>query len=222
MSRQRQDQGSPKLKWQDEIDEVFGRANPNPTREGCPPREELIALSRRERPLTEPGYVHLTKCSPCYLEVRELHEQHKTERRRRLLMIGVAVAVVVAAIGAGAWFFGASRSGTSELRAELDLRPYASMRGQPQEAARQPLALPRGRVALSLLLPVGSTPGMYDLQVLDSDLRSMASTSGAAEIKNDVTTLQTTLDLNSLSSGVYQLAIRRIGQEWQLFPARVR
>jgi hypothetical protein len=222
MSSQRQDHGSPKLKWQDEIDEVFGRANPNPTREGCPPREELIALSRRERPLSEPGWVHLTKCSPCYLEVRELHEQHKTEGRRRLLTIGVAAAAVVLALAAAAWFFVASRSGTSGLRAELDLRPYASMRGEPQEAGRQPLALPRGRVALTVLLPIGSAPGMYEVQVLDSDLRSMASTSGAAEIKNDVTALQTTLELNSLSAGAYQLAIRRTGQEWQLFPAQVR
>ena len=222
MARQRLDHDSPKLKWQDEIDEVFGRANPNPTREGCPPREELVALSRRERPLTDPGYVHLTKCSPCYLEVRALHEQHRTERRRRLLTVGVAAAAVVLAIAAGAWFFVTMRSGATELRAEFDLRPYAVMRGEPQETGRQPLSLPRGRVALTLLLPVGSAAGMYEVQVLDSELRSMTSAPGMAEIKNYVTTLQTTLDLGSLSSGVYQLAIRRSGQEWQLFPARVQ
>jgi hypothetical protein len=71
-------------------------------------------------------------------------------------------------------------------------------------------------------LPVGSAAGMYEVQVLDSELRSMTSAPGMAEIKNYVTTLQTTLDLGSLSSGVYQLAIRRSGQEWQLFPARVQ
>ncbi len=30
-----------------EIDLLLGGAHPNPTREGCPPREALIALARR-------------------------------------------------------------------------------------------------------------------------------------------------------------------------------
>jgi hypothetical protein len=63
---------------------------------------------------------------------------------------------------------------------------------------------------------------MYEVQVLDSELRSMAWAPGTADVKNYVSTLRTTLDLGSLSSGMYQLAIRRSGQEWQLFPARVQ
>lgn len=50
----------------DDIDEVLSYANPNPTREGCPPEEVLAALARRERPLGDPAYEHLTRCSPCY------------------------------------------------------------------------------------------------------------------------------------------------------------
>lgn len=60
---------------EDEIDEVLGRANPNPKREGCPARDVLIALSRRERPIGDPSYEHLVRCSPCYREVRALQQK---------------------------------------------------------------------------------------------------------------------------------------------------
>lgn len=56
--------------FRDDIDEVLSRANPNPERVGCPSREALLELSRRERPLGDPAYEHLLKCSPCYREFR--------------------------------------------------------------------------------------------------------------------------------------------------------
>ena len=56
----------------DEFDEVLGRANPNPERIGCPPRETLVELAQRARPIGDPAYQHLLKCSPCYVEVRTL------------------------------------------------------------------------------------------------------------------------------------------------------
>jgi len=90
------------------------------------------------------------------------------------------------------------------------------------KTVREPLILPKGRATLTLLLPVGSEAGAYEVQVLDAALTSRASGSGSASIDNFVTTLRTTLDLTSVGEGPYQLAIRRSGQEWQLFPARMR
>ena len=84
------------------------------------------------------------------------------------------------------------------------------------------LDLPRGRLDLTMLLPVGSEPGGYEVQILDSDLRSRASASGSAEIRNFITTLRTTLDVQQLPAGSYQLAVRRQGEEWQMFPARLQ
>ena len=73
MSSHREDE-PPSLTHPDEIDQVFGRGNPNPDRIGCPQRDVLLALSRRERPINDPAYAHLTKCSPCYVEVRALQQ----------------------------------------------------------------------------------------------------------------------------------------------------
>jgi hypothetical protein len=222
MPSQRQEDQPTKLRHPDEIDEIFGRANPNPTREGCPSKDVLTALSRRERPLDDPGYVHLTRCSPCYLEVRAMQEARAHQRRWQLAKLAAAAVVVLAVVIAAWLFIPSGGRAAQDVRAELDLRPYAVTRSETPGSNREPLTLPRGRVTLTMLLPVGSEPGAYEVQVLDSGLASQASASGVAEINNYVTTLQTTLDLASVSPGSYQLAIRRSGQEWQLFPAQIR
>lgn len=86
----------------------------------------------------------------------------------------------------------------------------------------EPVPLPTGVVELTLLLPVGSEPGPYDIQVLDADLKSRASAHASGEIQNFVTTIRATLDLRTVPSGTYQLAVRREGDDWRMFPARVK
>src|SRR6478735_6489852 len=169
MTRDRNDE-RPRLTRADEMDEVFGRANPNPDRVGCPPRDVLVALARRQRPIEDPAYDHLSKCSPCYLEVRELQEAHAVARRTRVVAWAAAAALLLATASI-AWFVaGRMRTGPpqeTELATQLDLRPYAGKRGGAEQTARSPLALPRSRVLLTLLLPVGSEPGRYEVQLLD-------------------------------------------------------
>ena len=217
----------------DDIDEVLGRANPNPTRAGCLPREVLIALAHRARPIGDPSYEHLTKCSPCYREFRALQVAQAPQRPAGAFRWVAAAAAVLVAI-VGAWFFFVAQdraaptdqvarqnSPTSELRTELDLRQYAVTRSADKQTDRPPLPLYRGRLSVTILMPVGSEPGLYEIQVLDSELKSRASATGQAEIRNYITTLQSTIDLRSLPPGNYQLAVRRPGEDWQLFPARI-
>src|SRR5262249_16202884 len=136
-------------------------------------------------------------------------------------MLAVA-AVVVLAVSVAIWFAINRGAQVADIRAELDLRPYALMRSAPADNTPSPLDLQRARLTLTMILPVGFEPGMYEVQILDSDLMSRASAPGMASSENFVTTLRTVLDLSSLSTGTYQLALRRAGQEWQLFPAIVR
>lgn len=223
----------PELTSGDDIDKVLGQANPNPTRAGCPPRDVLIALARRERPIGDPAYEHLTKCSPCYREFRALQDARAPQRRAGAFKWLATAAAVLVALAAG-WFLLIARdravptdqiarqeSQTPELRTELDLRKYAVTRSDQEKVERQPIPLPRGRLSITVLLPVGSEPGTYEVQVLDSGLKSRGSASGEAEIRNFVTTLETTIDLSSLRPGAYQLALRRQGEDWRLFPAKV-
>jgi hypothetical protein len=219
MTRQRSDETGP-LRAIDELDELFGRANPNPSRVGCPPREVLVALARRERPINDPAYEHLTQCSPCYVDVRAIQERNKSQPRTRLAWtIGVTVAVLMAV--AVRWMrITASGSHTPEVRADLDLRPFAVTRGIDQRAV-EPLSLPRDRATLTLLLPTGSEPGPYEVEILDSNQTSKASAVGAATQKDHVTMLRVSIDPSSLT-GPYQLAVRRTGDQWQMYPLKVK
>jgi hypothetical protein len=227
----------PEAAWVDEFDEVLKVANPNPDRVGCPSQDVLIALTRRERPIGDPAYEHLLKCSPCYREFRALQQTGisvRPEPRSRMWWFA-AVAAVLLLAAAGAWFGVFNRqspgpepqtrevpAATAELRTELDLRKYAVARSQEKADERPPVSLPRGRLTATILLPVGSEPGPYEVQVLDSNLQSKASATGNAEIRDFVTTLRATIDLGSVMPGRYQLALRRDGEEWRLFPAEVR
>src|ERR671921_1410342 len=83
---------------ENEMDLLFGRAHPNPTREGCPPPELLKRLARRELPIDDPAYDHFAKCSPCYQELRALQQADAAKVPARQRMMWAAAAVVALAI----------------------------------------------------------------------------------------------------------------------------
>src|SRR5215207_1957129 len=208
---------------ENEMDLLFGRAHPNPTREGCPPPELLNRLARRELPIDDPAYDHFAKCSPCYQELRALQQADgataATAKRRRTML---AAAAILALAVAGSWFAfrqtddtrpaaPSTTAQTATQMASLDLRPLAVTRSDEQKAAAAPLEMPRGRVNATILLPVGSSPGAYELRILDGDLRVRASAKGSAEIRNYITTLEAAIDASPLDAGEYQLTLRRDG-----------
>jgi hypothetical protein len=220
---------------ENEMDLLFGRAHPNPAREGCPPPELLRRLARRELPIGDPAYDHFAKCSPCYKELRTLQQADAARlaraRRRRTML--AAAAVVVVAI-AGVWLMtrptdhGAQAPATAKSTqavaqsARLDLRPLAVTRSEDRKTDTPPLEVPRGRVDATILLPVGASPGVYEIRILDKDLTARATAKGSANIRDFVTTLEAAIDASALAPGDYQLTLRREGGEWQMFPLRVR
>lgn len=229
-------QGSDPLRFEieNEMDLLFGRAHPNPTREGCPPRDLLVSLSRRELPIGDPAYDHLSKCSPCYQEFRALQQADAAQRmvavNRKRVAYAAAAAVLVLAIG-GSWFALRETANTgnanapvtrAEQDARLDLRPFAVTRGDDRAKEAAALVLSRAPLKATILLPVGSEPGAYEVQLLDVNLQSRASSLGTATIVDFVTTLETTVDTSGLPAGSYQLAVRHRGDDWRLFPAQLR
>ena len=104
MANEGQHSDPPELTSGDDIDKVLGQANPNPTRAGCPPGEVLTALARRERPIGDPAYEHLTKCSPCYREFRALQVAQAPQPAVGVFKWAAAAAAVLVAL-VGGWFF---------------------------------------------------------------------------------------------------------------------
>jgi hypothetical protein len=209
---------------ENEMDLLLGRVHPNPTREGCPPADLLLRLARRELPIGDPAYDHIGKCSPCYQELRTIQQTDAARRvgttRRRLAW--AAAAVLVLSVGAGAWLLSRGGNSGAAVNAQLDLRPYAVARGETQPADRPALELTRGLVLVTLLLPTGSEPGPYDVEMRNGNTTAKAVAQGSAELRDQVTSLQVTLDLAQLSTGTYQLAVRRQGEDWQTFPVQLR
>ena len=84
MADEREAGTSPEFTPEDEIDELFARANANPTRAGCPAHDVLIALAHKRRPISDPAYEHLAKCSACYREFRGFQQAptHWMSRRK--------------------------------------------------------------------------------------------------------------------------------------------
>jgi hypothetical protein len=219
---------------ENEMDLLLGRALPNPKREGCPTREVLVSLSRREVPIGDPAYDHLSKCSPCYQEFRALQQaeaadQAATAKRKRLAYFAAAAVLVLAV--AGSWLVlrpGGTSPETAQSPtvvaevAQLDLRPFTVTRSDERAKEVGVLELSRAPLKVTILLPVGAQPGDYEVQLLDGNLQSRAAAKATAAIVNYVTTLETTLDTSALPAGSYQLAVRREGEDWRLFPARVR
>lgn len=223
----------PEFNPEDEIDQLFGRANPNPERVGCPPSDILSSLARKDRPIEDPAWEHLAKCSPCYQEWRALQQQFQVApaagSRAALRMLAVAAALAV--IAGGTWFFIQNRPAVRDapeiarrkiegpaLRAKLDLRPFSVSRSDAVSAAAKPMPLRRGILSATILLPAGAQPGPYEVRLVDEALQSKAEATGQATIVEFVTTIAVRLDLKSVEAGRYQLALRRTGESWRLFP----
>lgn len=218
----------------DDLDEVFGSVNPNPERKGCPPREVLLALSRGGPPVGDPNYEHLTECSPCYLEFRSFQQAWARPTvlglSRQSWLTAAAASVVLAV---GGWFLLSDVGVGPELQVEntpsadaipvdLDLRGYTVSRSeQSTEPLRPPLTLPRGVLRLTIRLPTGSEPGLYEIQLLTSDPQPLLSLTGSAEIRDFVTTIDVVADIREVGAGEYRLALRRQGETPRVYPVAV-
>jgi hypothetical protein len=230
MANKRQPPDETGFRAENDIDEVLGYANPNPERAGCPARDVLVAAANREIPADHPVHRHLIKCSPCYREVRGLQQAAGERRfisapRNWWPAAGAAAAVVI--IGVVVWLVVGRQdgvapppSGSPVLSVQVDLRKHVMLRSE-QKADAPPLSLPRGHLDLSLVLPSGSEPGEYEVQILDSSLTSRVSTTGAAEMREFMTVLDITIDTGALSPGTYELAVRQQDADWRVFPLRI-
>jgi len=209
-----------KFEAQDELDYLFANASPNPNREGCPSRDELVRVSRLETPMGDAAYAHIVRCSPCFREMRALQQAGATRRRSRGW--AVAAAAVVALIVGASWWMVGSPKDAALVATTIDLRPFAVMRGDAQGATPPPVAIRRARLGATILLPLGAEAGTYEVQLRDDAVSVRTASTGEAEIKESLTTLHVPLDTSNLPAGAYQLEIRLAGGEWRRVPARLQ
>lgn len=213
------------------IENILLHANPNPERIGCPSREELIALALRVREAEDPLWVHVSGCSPCFADVRELQRKHDVppEGTSRPLWMWLAAAAALFLVAVGVWYFARSGSPSAPVivakslpSTVLDLRPFAVSRSEEISRPAGNLSLGRKVQNVVLVLPVASAEGEYSLRLLDGDLNPRLSTGVVATLVNGDTRISKELDLTALAAGRYTLAIKREPEDWRLFPVEVR
>jgi hypothetical protein len=201
---------------------AFGRGLlnefPNPERTGCPDRDVLKRIASHEMPLTEAEkwLDHLTSCSPCYRDFSQLRNARELRRKQTWLAIAASILLCAAV---GGWAFVRWHNGTQIVQtATLDLRDWSLARGAAPNPNLPPVELNRGASSLTILLPVGSTAGDYEIRIVTHSGKPVLGASGTAELENGITRLRVAARLRSLSPDLYVLQIRAAGLEWNSYP----
>ena len=191
---------------------------PNPERVGCPPPEVLKGIASRRVPLAEAEkwLDHLGSCSPCYRDFTQF--QKRQEFRKKSVLLAIAASILVCA-SLGGWAFVRWHNSSQGVQtATLDLRNWSVARGAEPNPNLPPVELNRRASSLTILLPVGSAAGAYEIRIVTRSGNPVLEANGTAELQNGITRLQVTARLRALSPGSYVLQIRKAGFEWNSYP----
>jgi hypothetical protein len=206
---------------------------PNPDRVGCPGSEVLKALAERRMDLhdAEQWLLHLGSCSPCFIEYTAFRKQAARRKTLELVLASAALVVVTGLAGwlwKGYWFRGTGGKPNIATvmpyqKVTVDLRNRIIFRGEQAPSANSgPIQLPRGRLDLTILLPKGSEPGNYELQVSTELEKPLVTKTGMAVEQNGITALKVKVDVSNLSPGGYLLAIGGASGERREYPLVVK
>ncbi|HVB55304.1 MAG TPA: hypothetical protein VNE63_02590 [Candidatus Acidoferrales bacterium] len=185
------------------------------------PLSDTGRVASHEMPLTEAEkwLDHLTSCSPCYRDFSQLQNAQELRRKRTWLAIAASI-LVCAAVGGWALVRWHNKNEFTQT-AVLDLRNWSVTRGIEPNSGVQPLEVSRKASRLSILLPLGSSEGQYDIRIAKPSGESLVTVSGMGRLKNGVISLQAVVRLSSVSPGTYILQIRMAGLEWSSYPLDV-
>jgi hypothetical protein len=206
----------------DLLTQGLSREFPNPQRVGCPDSAVLRGIAFRKLRLAEvePWLEHLGSCSPCFQEFTELRKQAASHRRRTQVWLAAA-AVLIFAVAGWLWMRTQHSVQPSET-AVLDLREFSAARGDDRtQTGQRPLELHRSAKHLTLQLPIGSKEGAYDIAILSESGAQIIAASGTAQLQGHVVSLRADVDVSSVKSGLYFLALRQPGLEWTKYVVRV-
>jgi len=217
--------------------EIFENDFPNPDRVGCPGSEVVKAIAFRKLLGEEAKKwrAHSMRCSPCTREYIEFRRQLHRQRRLQTISLIAAAVALVAVIGWYRYIVRAKKvaeqAKLEELPANapyepsiLDFKSRLLLRGEDKTGSDTPAELQKGRLDLSIYLPIGSEDGDYQLQVLQQPKSPVLSTTVTARYGQDhIAILEVKVDLTALTTGLYLFAIRRTDWSgWRYLPVYVK
>ena len=156
------------------IKQFFLETNPNPSRLGCPGNTVLRSMAAGTLPVTDPARLHLSACSPCFAEFLALQEaKHTIAKPAAKARLWIAAAAVAACVLFTVW---ATRHNTptspfttrelAVLDRTVDLSYQGPVRGRASSpTSPDPVLLPAALVRVTVMLPVASDGGQYQIAV---------------------------------------------------------
>jgi hypothetical protein len=225
---------------------AFSDVFPNPERIGCPDPDlrRRVALQPQSLSLHWEVLDHISMCGPCFAE--HLAFRRHAQRRRTLLGVTVAIGFLLAG-GYASWRLVHSevaQMSMAELRrslpvdpppaptlpvppvsaARLDYSSWSVTRGETSDPAPEaPPVLRRGKLAVTIQLPLMSPAGMYRVVLSRRESEPIVDRVLRARIIRGDTLLDSfELDTASMPSGIYNLNLRRAGSTAsQNFPIHI-
>jgi hypothetical protein len=204
--------------------EVFLNEYPNPERKGCPGAETIraIVFGRLRGAEADQWWDHFSRCSPCTRELAGFRQEAVRAKRVRTLGLVAAAGILVAIVGWAALSgFGPRSRGVGTIAwvegwrpASIDLRGHEALRGGEPGPTLPPIVLPRGKLVLTIDLPVGSEPRNYDVDLQQPNGQLIARANGTANLVNGLTVLKIRIDTRKAIAGGCSLMVRRLGQSW--------
>jgi hypothetical protein len=103
----------------------------------------------------------------------------------------------------------------------LDLRKRGVARGENNNQDGD-LDLPKGRLKLSIYLPIGSEEGNYEVRISRRQKQVLLTAKGKAGMQGHLNVLTVEADTSAFEAGSYSLAIREVGWGWNRYPLKVK
>jgi hypothetical protein len=225
---------------------------PNPQRKDCPETSVLRAIAKKHIPMRDPAHEHVGSCSPCFSELTEIRDAlHRRNMMWAIGTAGTAVLVLAVLVTYFAFLRVGSLlrqeaaqprspietpqidepnrslppSQPGQVAAMLDLRSASVTRtvqpsGSP--SSLQPIEIPRGLLALTIQLPIGSEAGSYDVEIRKPNQPAARATKAQATIENGITKLPINVDTSSIQPGEYEFGWRQANFGWRYHPIVIR
>jgi len=200
---------------------------PNPERKDCPGTGTLRAIANKRISMRDPALAHVGQCSPC---LAELTDMRQATRQKNLIWMAasatVAAVLLLVLVGPSVLWRNHSIPATTQaqrIAAMLDLRnASASRTAQPLRSNQPRIEIPHGLLALTVVLPIGSEAGTYDVEIRKPNQSSTPPAQGLAALENGVTVLHLSIDTRPLEVGDYEIAWRQPGFDWRSHPIFIR
>ena len=200
---------------------------PNPERKDCPGSPVLRAISEKRISMRDPALAHVGQCSPC---LAELSEFRRVVHQRKVIWVWspAVAALLIVSVFAGYLTYKTNPSPSPSLQAQrvaavIDLRGASSARAPQPKTNPSPIEIPRGLLALTIKLPIGSEAGSYEVAIRRPNQPATVGGTADARVEAGITEVQINLNTSLLPSGKYEFGWRAMDDlEWRYYPITAR